>query len=245
MNAKAELEVLLGRLDRHEDVDRSRQRARTLVDQLDDDELADLADALARNGMSVLRASALCPRHLGVAPERRRAFRNSLPDDHVLSVMMDEHVHILAALDRLENLVGQERRPTRDGLHEIVELLEFLIGIEPHHQREEQVLFPAMREKDIVGPTAIMDREHAQMRRQKHTLKDMTHALLDGREISWFLVRDTGTELSGSMREHIFREDNILYPMAAGTIRSASAWADLKRRCDAVGYCCGHDHHSA
>ena len=41
-----------------------------------------------------------------------------------------------------------------------------------------------------------------------------------------------------SLREHIFKENNILYPTALEAIDDAQVWVQLKRDCDRVGYCC-------
>jgi hypothetical protein len=43
--------------------------------------------------------------------------------------------------------------------------------------------------------------------------------------------------LVGMLREHIAKEDNVLYPMAVRVIRDPAVWAELRRRCDEIGYC--------
>jgi hypothetical protein len=40
------------------------------------------------------------------------------------------------------------------------------------------------------------------------------------------------------LREHIAKEDGVLYPLALRVIREPSTWAELRARCDAIGYCC-------
>ncbi len=41
-----------------------------------------------------------------------------------------------------------------------------------------------------------------------------------------------------TLRDHIFKENNILYPMAVQVILEPEKWADMKLKCDEIGYCC-------
>ena len=39
------------------------------------------------------------------------------------------------------------------------------------------------------------------------------------------------------IREHIFKEDNILYQIALQVL-SKKEWKEVKKGCDKIGYCC-------
>jgi uncharacterized protein len=41
-----------------------------------------------------------------------------------------------------------------------------------------------------------------------------------------------------SLREHIFKENNILYPTALEAIDEKESWKRTKKECDKIGYCC-------
>ncbi len=43
-------------------------------------------------------------------------------------------------------------------------------------------------------------------------------------------------DLSRALREHIKKENSILYPLALEII-SPSEWIDIKDKCDRIGYC--------
>ena len=49
-------------------------------------------------------------------------------------------------------------------------------------------------------------------------------------------------ELAGfivpTLREHIYKENNILYPAALQVIEDDRVWQKLKDECDSIGYCC-------
>ena len=40
-----------------------------------------------------------------------------------------------------------------------------------------------------------------------------------------------------TLRDHIFKENNILYPTSVEVIKEKSEWEEIKKGCDNVGYC--------
>lgn len=191
-----------------------------------------------------------CSQHLGGAPARTAcqhgqpgssgALRSSLPDEHPVATLLDEHQMILGHLAQLEELVsdGCDARPARAALEQLERLASHLIGVEPHHQREEQVLFPALQECGVHGPPEVMTSEHVRLRALKHALADLLRRQLAGEEKLWAETRATAETLIGMLREHIAKEDGVLYPLALRVLREPAVWAELRARCDAIGYCC-------
>lgn len=169
----------------------------------------------------------------------RSAFRGRLPPDHVLAVLMDEHVRILAQLDQLERLAAD--LPSAGGMvfARIESIGHQLLAAEPHHQREEQVLFPALRERGIDGPPNVMEAEHVELRALKHQIVDLAAKSTMGDTLAIQPLRAAAHALVSTLRAHIEKEDSILYPMAFATIPDHD-WTGLSARCDAIGYCCHH-----
>lgn len=169
----------------------------------------------------------------------RRRFRASLDPEHPLATLSDEHTQILLELSRLECAIGTEH-PSSEDLRTAEEVSAFLLGVEPHHQREEQVLFPALRERGIVGPPDVMEREHAMLRNAKHRLRSAALGGCGSGGIApgdWEDLRSAAEPLIGALRAHIAKEDAILYPLAEREIE-AEAWPELRKRCEAIGTCC-------
>ena len=46
------------------------------------------------------------------------------------------------------------------------------------------------------------------------------------------------SELCMTLRAHIEKENNILYPMALQCITDDKKWEEMKIKCDDIGYCC-------
>ena len=101
-----------------------------------------------------------------------------LPEGHMIKTMVTEHEHILAMLDELQDISLQlsdnDRNNGMASMNRANELADKIIGAEPHHQREELVLFSTLEELGISGPTQVMRMEHEMMREMKHDLKSET-----------------------------------------------------------------------
>jgi hypothetical protein len=179
------------------------------------------------------------------AAEERRpaALRSQLGSDHVLAVLMDEHQHLLDRLDRLDELVNMELETLtltqrRASLEEVVALARALIAAEPHHRREEEVLFPTLEQLGIHGPPTVMRAEHATLRHSKQRLEQEALAALRRSGQGWTETMRTARTLTQLLREHIRKEDEVLYPTAHERLTDPESWAQMQRRCDAIGYCC-------
>ncbi|HET9317866.1 MAG TPA: hemerythrin domain-containing protein [Vicinamibacteria bacterium] len=136
-----------------------------------------------------------------------------------IEVLMNEHRLIEQALGSLETYAGEVQGgivPTRDVIGEYA---AFFAGFADgcHHGKEEDILFQRMVERGFpreAGPLAVMYHEHELGRAQVRALKDIAArpgmiAAADG---------DALVTIAGSyvplLRQHILKEDRILYPMA-------------------------------
>ncbi|MFQ6604490.1 MAG: hemerythrin domain-containing protein [Fidelibacterota bacterium] len=85
-----------------------------------------------------------------------------------------------------------------------------------HHGKEEDLLFPALEEAGLPrdgGPVAVMLMEHVQGR---EFVKAMSDALAQ-KDYSSFTVN--ARNYTRLLDQHIYKEDNILYPMADRMLR--------------------------
>ena len=231
---------LLQQIDEGSDVEDVRAEARRLFDEFGTESCQELEVELAARGASLEMLREVCDSpqscHAGGSVD---AFRSSLPDGHVLATFIDEHAHILRELEELAEALAKDDPSWLDVLRVSV----FLIGVEPHHAREEQVLFPLLRDRGLEGPPAVMEKEHEGLRALKHRLHDHAQDALNAADPSenssrWRTVQRDGAQLVDLLRQHIDKENNILYPMALQAIPERRVWQDARRRCDEIGYCC-------
>ena len=165
-----------------------------------------------------------------------------LNDGHVIKTMFIEHEHILCILNEIQDLGEQlsdkNKSENKNLLQQINQLSLQLISAEPHHQREEDVLFPALELLGIIGPPQVMRQEHGLIRNMKHQLKKETVEFGNNwkeqvNSLSYLIIG-----LCDTLRQHIHTENHILYPMAIQKITEDSQWDKMKIKCDEIGYCC-------
>ena len=124
-----------------------------------------------------------------------------------------DHEKILAELDKLEaNPQGYAK-----------EFLAFTASFaEPHHHKEEEVLFPALEQKGIPnegGPIGMMLMEHEMKRGY---VKDLVAGNIEA-----------AMKIVSLLRDHIAKENDILYPMAE-QVFSAEELAGMGDKCEEV-----------
>lgn len=170
-------------------------------------------------------------------------FYTNLPDDHVLKTFFLEHEIILQTLDELSELNEHIQNISQTDLDDSVmtklqSLATRLTDSEPHHQREEEALFPIMIKWGMAGPPNVMTMEHVSIRDYKHKLKDIS---VSYKNLIWKEVKDQTNDFSRNLyqmlRDHITKENTILYPMAFRGIPDESVWREMKKKCDKIGYC--------
>ncbi len=105
------------------------------------------------------------------------------------------------------------------GLADLLE--QMATELEDHMQKEEQILFPLMRNGGhpmIEHPIGIMMAEHddhgAHLRRLEELTNDFTPP--DGACATWRALYAGTRKLSDDLVEHIHTENNILFPRFAG-----------------------------
>ncbi len=135
-----------------------------------------------------------------------------------IQTLMDEHLVILealAALDTYTDRLAADKAPSSD-LGDFVEFIrKFADGL--HHRKEEDMLFTRMVENGFPrhgGPIAVMLMEHDEGRRLTGAMAALAqkHGPLDAEELRG--LNATARGYTALLRQHIYKEDNVLYPMA-------------------------------
>ena len=160
---------------------------------------------------------------------------------HPIHTLMEEHKMILGFIDKLRGIVeGLESAKNYDDvdMKKLKHIAEHLVEADYHHKREEDVLFPAIEENGINGPTECMRGEHVELKKRKKALLEIVK---NYKSISFGdfarKVDENAQYIIEELPNHIQKEDDILYPMALEAIPSKD-WAGIKKRCDKIGYCC-------
>ncbi len=134
-------------------------------------------------------------------------------------ILMREHRLIEKVLDSLEDAAcrlddGEEVAPDF-----FIDAAEFVAGFADggHHRKEEEILFVAMVARympEDEGPVAVMLHEHEEARRLTAGFRSAAELMKAGDTgASTDLISDVLDYVS-LLREHIVKEDSVLFPMA-------------------------------
>jgi hemerythrin-like domain-containing protein len=125
-------------------------------------------------------------------------------------LLRQDHKIILRSLDVLQYIV-QEENPERIDQNDATTLLRFLrvFADEHHHMKEESVLFPELMRisQAEAGPLRHLLFEHSQERSLVEGLEDA----LRRTKTAEFVV--SANRLTERVRNHIRKEDSILFPI--------------------------------
>jgi DUF438 domain-containing protein len=243
-NKTERLAKIIKKLNSGEDPAMVKSEAQDFLSSISAEDLTFTEQQLIEAGLKPEDLRHLCSAHMEMLGDEANEFKNNLSKGHVLHTLVSEHEMILGFLDKLEKANEEIQKMTNfyvdDSNFKIVtHVAEHLEGAEPHHQREEEVLFPAVEERGVYGPTEIMRMEHKDLRRYKKDLIDLAGKFgAENFEETKKRLETTVKFILLTLRDHIFKENNILYPAALGVITDANDWNELKKKCDEIGYCC-------
>ena len=243
-NKKIEkLTVVLERLNKEGVTEEIRKEALKLVAEVNPLELSIAEQNLIEKGMKPQDLRHLCDIHMEVLKGELDKVKSKLEPGHVVYTFISEHDKILEFLTRLEeiNTKLQKADNYKDNIENIEELkyvIEKILDAENHHQREERVLFEEMESRKITGPTRIMRMEHEDLRAKKRLILNLAVNAenLDFQDFK-LQLKDATEYLIYNLRDHIFKENYILYPTAVEAIKDKAVWLEMKKACDEIGYC--------
>jgi len=134
-------------------------------------------------------------------------------------ILKEEH----RALERMLNVFEAALKKSENGEkvqpQVYFDIIEFIkkFGDKCHHGKEEDLLFPAMEIKGFskqMGPVAVMLYEHTQGRNLVAVMTSAAERYATGDASALKDLALAGRNFIGLLRQHIQKEDNILFVMA-------------------------------
>jgi hemerythrin-like domain-containing protein len=142
---------------------------------------------------------------------------------NITQALVNEHLLIL----RMISLLERNAPRTADGSYSnwkfYLDGVDFIRNFADrfHHAKEEDVLFESLVKNGMPrenSPIAAMLMEHDQGRAFVKTMETATLEALDGQPGRRRIIADNALAYAALLREHIAKEDDILYPLAERVI---------------------------
>ncbi len=134
----------------------------------------------------------------------------------------EDHVHILRLIDVMEHITSHGVSDI-DHIETIVEIIKnFADGL--HHAKEENLFFPFLATKGFSpqqGPVAVMLHEHVLGRNYVKGISDNIESLKKGDKSALKGIHLNMNGYAELLRNHIGKENNILFRMADKVLSEA------------------------
>lgn len=202
-------------------------------------EISELEHALmTEEGIPVSEVQRLCSVHTAV-------FKGSIEEIHRSSKPEEQPghpVHTFKQENReLEKLTGFTLELHKDKfakddspavIYKLLEDLNLLMDIDKHYSRKENLLFPYLEKYGVYGPTKVMWGVEDGIRSMIKEAKALLSAYEGGREE----VLNALQLIIKEVNEMIFKEENILLPMALEKL-TEDEWVKIAGESESIGFC--------
>jgi len=160
------------------------------------------------------------------------------PDQTPTAILRDQHVNILKVAHVLEQTIDAAATAASADFDAIDDCVRFirLYADALHHGKEEDLLFPELESRGMprqAGPIGVMLHEHELGRKFARTMAAELPAARGGDAAAWERLADAGASYVNLIRDHILKENHVLFDMADRMI-DASACRSLCAAYDGV-----------
>ncbi len=133
--------------------------------------------------------------------------------------LITEHNAVLVALQILEKVEAAIAAGSTDAPEHLGQLIDFFRGFVDrcHHGKEEDVLFPELEKRGLPregGPIGVMLAEHEIGRKHIRGMSEGLDRLRQGDNRAVSDIRENAAEYRNLINSHIYKENNVLFPMA-------------------------------
>ena len=206
-------------------------------------EISQMEQALIAEGLPPEQIQELCDVHVQIFRESldKQAPPGMTPG-HPVHTLRAENEAVAKAVEELKQNIAQIHaagniEAATEPVQQAQETLDKLKQLDTHYLRKENLLFPFLEKHSVTGPSSVMWGIHddirdglEELRRVLQTYTDYDFAALVA------AIQQVANPLTTAITEMIYKEDNILYPMALEKLSDAE-WLAIKEQTPEMGYC--------
>lgn len=209
-----------------------------LIEGVSPSEISDMEQNLIMEGMPIQEVQRLCDVHAAVFKGSiEEIHRPQKPEDqpgHPIHTFKMENREIEKLLNGKlkDDLKAFKYSDAKENIYKLIEDLNLLWDIDKHYSRKENILFPYLEKYGITAPPKVMwgvdDEIRDEIKKIKRDLSEYTNSNEE--------IVSKSEELINRINEMVFKEENILFPMALDTL-TEDEWIKIESDGDEVGYC--------
>ncbi len=231
------LKEIIMELHEGKTVDEVKDRFDKLIDGVSASEISQMEQSLIMEGLPIEEVQRLCDVHAAV-------FKGSIENIHKPEgphEIPGHPVHTLILENRaLERLMNNsilpatdkyEKEDSNENTEALLQHLNKLMEIDKHYSRKENILFPFLEKYDITGPPQVMWGVDDEIRAE---IKDCIQSI-EGKKGSREENAEAVRQSVHRVKEMIFKEENILIPMALETL-TEDEWMVMVNDSEEIGY---------
>ncbi len=234
------LKEIIKELHEGKPVDEVKARFEALAQAVSPAEIAAMEQRLVQEGLPEEEIKRLCDVHVAVFRDALAAEdQPATPPGHPVHTFQEENRALTGVIRELRAVfaaAGIGTKDTAGAPHEIhvkwdrlAASIERLAEVEKHYLRKEHQLFPQLEKHGVTAPPKVMWAVHDDIRAQFKQVR----AAIERRDA--VAIAALGPDLLSRVDDMVFKEENILFPMAR-QILPEEDWAAVRRGEEEIGY---------
>lgn len=228
------LKEVIQELHQGKTVDEVKEKFGKIIEGVSPVEIGQMEVQLVKEGLPIGEIQKLCDVHATV-------FKGSLdeihhPDQvpgHPLYSLKKENEALQSYIDNTlnPNIKRFEEDDNKDNILKLREDFNFLWDIDKHYSRKENLIFPYLEKYGVTAPPKVMWGVDDEIRAKlKTVILDLRNYMGDKDELVLKM-----NNVIDQIKEMIFKEDNILFPMSLETL-TEDEWITIYKESDEVGF---------
>jgi DUF438 domain-containing protein len=233
------LKELIKELHDGKDPDEVKRKFQEVFEGVAAKEISDLEQSLIEEGLPVEEIQRLCDVHASVFKGsieeiHREEFTGEKPEDiegHPIHTFKLENRELEKLINDsiMRNLEAYKGNASVDSKNKLLADLNALLDIDKHYSRKENLLFPYLEKYGVTAPPKVMWGVDDEIRAD---IKSAKAKLQGDAPDSAASIEQAATKVN----EMIFKEENILFPMALDTL-TEDEWFNIAEESDEIGFC--------
>jgi DUF438 domain-containing protein len=228
------IKSIISQLHEGKTVDQVKQQFEEAFKDVSATEISEAEQALIAEGLPISEVQRLCDVHAAVfkgsIEEIHQSSDKSLIPGHPANILKRENRFIEEIINTKINPL-LNKSPKEIDLDTLSAALEHLKGVDIHYLKKENLLFPYMERYGITGPPKVMWGVDDEIRAE---IKEVLNHLSDKHDITDDFIEKV-TSLVDSIKEMIFKEENILLPMLMETL-TQDEWKKISDESGQFGF---------